>query len=191
MSTGDRSWSPRCAVSRRQPKPEPDGVGRREPSRTRSDRPRCRQRRDRGGCALLQQQGLSSVHAAATGIELPLTAVAVLGHLAKVGDLRMSDLSRELRIARPPMSRQLTSLVENRLVERHPDPDDKRATLVSITDAGREALARFDEANTALLGEALAGWSEADLVDLTTGMRRLIADLRRGRPADSPGTAFS
>ncbi len=103
----------------------------------------------------------------------------------------MSDLSRELRIARPPMSRQLTSLVENRLVERHPDPDDKRATLVSITDAGREALARFDEANTALLGEALAGWSEADLVDLTTGMRRLIADLRRGRPADSPGTAFS
>jgi DNA-binding MarR family transcriptional regulator len=99
--------------------------------------------------------------------------------------LRLSELSRRLQVALPPLSRQVRTLVEGEFITRARDGNDARASLLAITDLGREALARFAGANRALLDKALAGWDDDELSKLAIQMRRLIHDLRRGGPDDS------
>ena len=127
---------------------------------------------------------LAVVHSARSGIELPLSAVALLRQLEPGEALRLSELSRRLQVALPPLSRQVRTLVDAELITRAPDGADARASLLAITELGRKALARFAEANRALLDKALAGWNDDDLAALAAQMQRLVRDLRRGGPDD-------
>jgi DNA-binding MarR family transcriptional regulator len=52
------------------------------------------------------------------------------------GALRLSLLSEHLRIAPRSTTEVVDALEERGLVERQPDPDDRRATLVSLTAEG-------------------------------------------------------
>ena len=54
--------------------------------------------------------------------------------------LRMQDLGLRAVLSRTRVSRIVTELEHAGLVERRADPDDGRATLASITTAGRRAL---------------------------------------------------
>jgi len=62
-----------------------------------------------------------------------------LGVLLRQGDLRLSELSDHLHIAPRSATEVVDALQERGLAERHPDPHDRRATLVGLTAAGREA----------------------------------------------------
>ena len=128
---------------------------------------------------------LSAVHSARSGIDLPLSAIAVLRQLEAGGPLRLSELSRRLQVALPPLSRQVRALVDGGFVVRTPDGQDARASLLDITSAGRDALTRFGDANRALLDKALTGWTDEALEALATQMQCLVRDLRRGGPDDS------
>ena len=131
---------------------------------------------------------LSAVHSAHTGIDLPLSAIALLRQLEAGEPLRLSELSRRLQVALPPLSRQVRTLVEGGFVVRAPDGLDARASLLAITDAGRDGLLRFAEANRALLDKALSGWTDEALEALAAQMQRLVRDLRRGGPDDDKPT---
>lgn len=74
---------------------------------------------------------------------IPLTWYDVLLELnaAPGRRLRMQDLALRVVLSRTRVSRLVTELEEEGLVERQPDPDDGRATLATITGAGRAALA--------------------------------------------------
>jgi DNA-binding MarR family transcriptional regulator len=54
--------------------------------------------------------------------------------------LRMSELGREAVVSRERVSRVVTELEREGLVERTPDPDDKRSVFAHITDIGRKRL---------------------------------------------------
>jgi DNA-binding MarR family transcriptional regulator len=127
---------------------------------------------------------LSAIHSARSGIDLPLSAIAVLRQLEAGEPLRLSELSRRLQVALPPLSRQVRTLVDGEFVVRTPDGNDARASLLAITATGRQALARFAGANRALLDKALAGWTDEALEALADQMQRLVRDLRRGGPDD-------
>jgi DNA-binding MarR family transcriptional regulator len=60
---------------------------------------------------------------------------------APEGRLRMLDLAARAVLSRTRISRVVSELEEYGLVERIADPEDKRATLASITTSGRKALA--------------------------------------------------
>ncbi|HEX4433114.1 MAG TPA: MarR family transcriptional regulator [Frankiaceae bacterium] len=125
---------------------------------------------------------LAAVHSAQSGVDLPLSAVALLRQLDPGNPLRLSELSRRLQVALPPLSRQVRTLVDSGFLERAEDGSDARASLLAITEAGREALRRFEDANRALLDKALAGWDDESLAALASQMQRLVEDLRRGGP---------
>ena len=60
--------------------------------------------------------------------------------LARHGTMRLTDLSDHLHIA-PRSTTEVVDALESRgLVERRPDPGDRRATLVEVTGHGTSVL---------------------------------------------------
>jgi DNA-binding MarR family transcriptional regulator len=128
-------------------------------------------------------QRLAAVHAARSGIPLSMTAVNVLRELEAAGPVPMTELAERCHLALPPLSRTVMSLEEQGFTARSKNPRDARSTLVRLTDRGRNALARFAEANAELLDSALDRWSDEELSDLAGAMLRLVTDLRAGGSA--------
>ena len=61
-----------------------------------------------------------------------------LGVLGRHGQMRLSDLALHLRIAARSATEVADALQDRALAERTPDPDDRRATLIQLTTAGKE-----------------------------------------------------
>ncbi len=68
-----------------------------------------------------------------------------LDALSRIGSVSLNRLAAELFLDKSTTSRIVTSLERDGLVERAPDPDDRRAVLVGITGAGREIRERIRE----------------------------------------------
>lgn len=63
-----------------------------------------------------------------------------LGLLVDGGPQRVGSLAQAVHVSQPGMTKIVNALGEGGLVERAADPQDQRATLVSITEVGRAAL---------------------------------------------------
>jgi DNA-binding MarR family transcriptional regulator len=61
-----------------------------------------------------------------------------LGALMHHGVIRLSELSDHLRIAPRSTTEVVDGLQERGLIERRPDPLDRRATLVALTESGQQ-----------------------------------------------------
>jgi DNA-binding MarR family transcriptional regulator len=113
---------------------------------------------------------------------IPLTWYDVLLELANAPDgrLRMQDLGARVVLSRTRVSRLVTELEAEGLVERRPDPADGRATLATITRTGRTAFRRAAPVY-------LAGIDEHFNRHLTAVERRTVADvLQRVLDAHEP-----
>ena len=60
--------------------------------------------------------------------------------LMRRGGMRLSQLSDHLHIAARSATEVVDALETRALVERRPDPDDRRATLVTLTEHGTSVL---------------------------------------------------
>jgi DNA-binding MarR family transcriptional regulator len=58
----------------------------------------------------------------------------------KAGGSRLTELAAQARMTLPAMSELVDDLERLGIVERRPDPSDRRAKLICLTDAGREAM---------------------------------------------------
>lgn len=95
---------------------------------------------------------LTRVASLETRNEAPAAQWRTLSLLREHGPQRVGDLATLSRVTQPGMTRLTGQMTEAGLLERHPDPSDSRATVVSITPAGLEALDEWME----VLGAALA-----------------------------------
>ena len=98
--------------------------------------------------------------------------VAVYVH----GPARVSDVAGHLGVDLSVASRQVQALIAAGYVEREPDPDDRRAQRLTITEAGTHALRESHRRMVHVFSNALEGWSESDLTSLSDGLARLSAD---------------
>jgi DNA-binding MarR family transcriptional regulator len=92
---------------------------------------------------------------------------------------RVKDVARELHVDFSVASRQLTALASAGYIERQADPDDRRAQLVSPTEAGVAALERAHDRIVSVFTSVLEGWSDDDLASLTDALTRLRSDYER------------
>ncbi len=87
---------------------------------------------------------LTRIAAQEAGNETPAAQWRALSLLDGAGEhgegLRVGELARASRTTQPGMTRMIGQLEHDGLVRRSPDPDDSRATVVTITDAGSAAL---------------------------------------------------
>jgi DNA-binding MarR family transcriptional regulator len=77
---------------------------------------------------------------ASAGLQLSWYDVLLVLNAAPDRRLRMSDLGAAAVLSREQISRVVTELERAGLVARVPNPEDKRSSFATITDAGRARL---------------------------------------------------
>lgn len=95
--------------------------------------------------------------------------------LVEHGPLRLGDLAERLHIAPRSTTEVVDDLERRGLVERHPDPADRRATLVALTAEGTAAATAIRTARTAEAERFFGALSAADRDHLS----RILHDLAR------------
>lgn len=92
----------------------------------------------------------------------PLTQTWVLGRLDREGPASVSDLAQSMRVRPQSMAQTVGDLEAEGMVERSPDPDDRRRALVSLTAAGRARIEEDRAVREGWLVKALEGLPEDD-----------------------------
>lgn len=106
--------------------------------------------------------------------EIASNGFTALAAVRRLEPCRVSDIAHELHVDLSVASRQITALVDAGHVERQPDPDDRRAQIVRITDAGFAVLVGAHERMVEQLQHALEDWPDDAVLDLASGIERLV-----------------
>jgi DNA-binding MarR family transcriptional regulator len=101
----------------------------------------------------------------------------ILAALATEGPLTGTDLSKRLGVTLPTISDSVRVLVEKSLVERKPDPRHPRASLLSLTPAGRSHAAKA-RSWPEFLASAVSTLSEAEQEAFWSGLLKMIRTLQ-------------
>jgi DNA-binding MarR family transcriptional regulator len=91
--------------------------------------------------------------------ELPLAFFEPLRLLsgAPEGSMRVGDLARDLRVTVGGTSKLVDRIERAGFLARQPDPDDRRASRVKLTPAGKRKLAAAVKTYEAEVGSILGG----------------------------------
>lgn len=116
-------------------------------------------------------------------------ALPLLTILAESGPMRSNALADAVFSDRSTVSRRVATLVKAGCVDRAPDVGDARASLLTLTERGREALAAHRRSRDEHLTRVLADWPERDRRRVAVLLDRLATDLaacrdHRAEPAD-------
>ena len=94
------------------------------------------------------------------------------------------ELARFARIEQPSMAQMLTRMERDGLIQRTPDPLDKRSSQINLTESARtrlpDACAVLFDGNR----DALDGFTGEEAAQLTALLTRLIANLDRATRLD-------
>ncbi|MDT0406547.1 MULTISPECIES: MarR family winged helix-turn-helix transcriptional regulator [Streptomyces] len=113
---------------------------------------------------------------ALAGVPLDRAAVALLRQMADTEPMRPGELAARLGVEASHVTRTVQQLQKSGHVSRVPDPDDRRAQRIELTDAGREAIRRVRETGIRGMQVALADWSAEDLRQLAALFHRMVDD---------------
>jgi DNA-binding MarR family transcriptional regulator len=124
------------------------------------------------------------------GIEYP--AYGLLARLVTDGPRRMTSLAEASYVDTSTVSRQTSALIRHGLVERRPDPEDGRASILAPTPDGLRAFHDNRRRHNENMARMLAGWSEEDVHRLAALLARLNTDIeahQRTQHTDGEGHA--
>lgn len=108
--------------------------------------------------------------------ELTNASRAVLQHVALTGPVSIGEAARHLERAQSVVSDIVSQLESHGLLEREPDPDNRRRTLVWLTATGFERLrADADVLDRRRVAEAMDQLDETTQRALIDGLRALVA----------------
>ncbi|WP_353070595.1 MarR family winged helix-turn-helix transcriptional regulator [Actinomadura opuntiae] len=106
----------------------------------------------------------------------------LLATLEEYGPASQADLGRRAAIDRSDVVAALNEMAAKELVERAPDPADRRRNIITLTPAGRRHLRELDEVLSGIQDELLAPLSPAERDQLTGLLTRVTDHHARSRP---------
>ena len=95
--------------------------------------------------------------------DLQGSSYLMLSWLAAHGPQRASAMVERFGIDKGAISRQVQHLLDLGLVDRTPDPDDGRATLVSVTAEAAGRILEVNDDRRRWLDDRLGDWPDSDL----------------------------
>lgn len=100
--------------------------------------------------------------------------------------IRLGDLNRNVLLSQPALSRMVDRLVEKDLVQRSPDPTDRRSVRLSLTGRGRAEQRRIGGRHAVSIARAMtAHLSEDEMRQLEMLCGKLAANRN---PSSDAGT---
>lgn len=104
--------------------------------------------------------------------------LSALFSVSQHGPIRLNDLARYELVSAPSITRLVSELESQGLVARTVDPEDGRAFLIEVTDAGTAAMQRTRSSRAALIGELLdqLGSDAAPLLAALPALERMAQD---------------
>jgi DNA-binding MarR family transcriptional regulator len=132
---------------------------------------------------LLRHKVEQQLRAAANLTYVQFKVLARLGLDSPTGSLRMTELADEVVYSRSGLTYQAGQMEKAGWVQRGPSPDDDRGVTVTITDPGRERLARALPGHVEVLRELLfATLTDHDVSTLAALLEPVLDHMRAGPP---------
>lgn len=123
--------------------------------------------------------------AAARDAGLTPTAISLLLSVVRNGPTRLADLADAEGLNPTMLSRAVSGMVQDGLLERSSDQGDRRAAWVAATAAGSRLAERMRRERTDAVNAALAGLSDSQrqrVERALPALEQLAEALKRGRP---------
>lgn len=121
---------------------------------------------------------------------------AVLVRLDRSEGLKQSELAEMLDLQPISLTRLLDKLAECRLIERRPDPGDRRAKRLFLTPAARPLIEKLGDLGEDLMATALRGVAPESVEQMVEhfgvvkeNLRRAIQHRGAGRAAEASALA--
>lgn len=108
--------------------------------------------------------------------EVTPSQARALRELARHGEMRPSELSEHLRIAPRSATEVVDDLEAKGLVARAPDPGDRRATLLSLTERGQTVSDGIRGSRGSQADHMFGRLSETERDELAQLLLRLLPD---------------
>ena len=112
-------------------------------------------------------------------VNLERSAYGIMCKLADEGPQRLGALATAFGLDPSTITRQVQALEEIGLAARTTDPSDRRASILDLTDTGREVLDTTRTRRRSKLQRALSDWPESDLTDFGRLLKEFNASLDR------------
>jgi DNA-binding MarR family transcriptional regulator len=111
------------------------------------------------------------------GETLDIGSFWLLKTLRTNGAMRVTDLAACTNLDPSTVSRHVTQLHRLGLIERTPDPDDRRAQRVQASGLGLRQLDAAIRARMVVLERTLDSWEPRDVSELDRLLTRFVADI--------------
>ena len=108
---------------------------------------------------------------------LDRSAYVILRLLQASGPLNVSALADRLNLDGSTVTRQVTALEKDGLVQRRPDPRDGRGTVIAPTGTGLAQVDAVRRARREVYDVVLGDWSPGDRAQLASTLQRLTETL--------------
>ena len=112
-------------------------------------------------------------------LDLNLTQASLIVFLHESGPLRQTQLANGMGLGRAAIGTIIDGLERRGLVERHLDPDDRRAWLVTVARAGQGLVGSINEIDRELRAELRLDISRSERQQLAQLLLRLQGNLAR------------
>ena len=114
---------------------------------------------------------------APSGIAIDRSTISILTRLNAVGPMRISALADYLGLDRSTLSRQVAAAVTSGYIDRARDPQDSRATVLAMSDLGREAFLRLQRSRNQLIADITSSMSASERALLAEALPILVRAL--------------
>lgn len=131
------------------------------------------------GFIRLMKRGITQLAPSLRREGVEYAAYALLGHVVLEGPKRITVLAEAVHADPSTVSRQTAALVRHGLLERRPDPEDGRASILAATPEGLRVFEENRRHSCTLLAEMLSDWTTEELQQLNSLLARASGDVGR------------
>jgi len=108
-------------------------------------------------------------------VHLPDTTISALAAVYRHGPMRIGEVATYMDLDASRASKEIRRLVDEGYVIQQTDPNERRASSLTVTTKGRRTFERYRAAADALVQETFAPWTDADLAQAAAMLQRIAA----------------
>lgn len=102
----------------------------------------------------------------------------ILRTIINRGDISIGELKEETLVTKQNMTGMINRLQESNLVILYPDPEDKRRTMVKVTEEGRHVYEQLKSLRNDFNDQTYSIYSDQEIMVLKDLLSRLVKHLK-------------